>query len=90
MKLSLVVYSNDPETVWNAFRFGNHAAKHHGDEVRGFLLGRAAEAESLGGTILACGTCLKLRQAGSSAMCSVSTMDDLHRLVAGCDQVLTF
>lgn len=47
MKLGIVIYSNDPETVWNAFRFGNHAIKHHGDEVRVFLLGRGVEAESL-------------------------------------------
>lgn len=47
MKLGLVIYTNDPETVWNAFRFGNHAAKHYGDEVRVFLLGRGVEAETL-------------------------------------------
>jgi sulfur relay (sulfurtransferase) complex TusBCD TusD component (DsrE family) len=47
MKLGLTIYSNDPETVWNAFRFGNHAIKHYGDEVRIFLLGRGVEAESL-------------------------------------------
>ncbi len=107
MKLGLVIYSNDPETVWNAFRFGNHAIKHHGDEVRVFLLGRGVESEALnseafkvteqmaqfvaaGGTILACGTCLKLRQTGGSEMCPVSTMNDLHRLVTESDKVLTF
>lgn len=107
MKLGLVIYSNDSETVWNAFRFGNHAIKQHGDEVRVFLLGRGVEAESIdteafkiteqmtlfvahGGTVLACGTCLKLRQAGGSEMCPVSTMNDLYRLVAECDKVLTF
>lgn len=47
MKLGLVIHSNDPETVWNAFRFGHHAAKQHGAEVRVFLLGRGVEAESL-------------------------------------------
>lgn len=107
MKLGLVIYSNDPETVWNAFRFGNHAMKHHGDEVRIFLLGRGVEVESLdteafkvteqmdsfasaGGTLLACGTCLKLRQAGASDRCPISTMHDLYKLVAECDKVLTF
>lgn len=107
MKLGLVVYSNDPETVWNAFRFGNHAIEQYGDEVRVFLLGRGVEAESLdtaafkvteqmgqfaaaGGTILACGTCLRSRQLGGSEVCPASTMHDLHRLVAECDKVLTF
>lgn len=102
-----MISSNDPETVWNALRLGNHAVKHHHDEVRVFLLGRGVEAESLntdtfkiteqmemltaaGGKILACGTCLKLRQAGGTEMCSLSTMNDLHQLVVECDKVLTF
>ncbi len=33
MKLGLVIYSNDPESVWNAFRFGNHAIQQPQDEV---------------------------------------------------------
>lgn len=107
MKLGLVICSNDPETVWNAFPFGHHAIKHAGGEVRVFLLGRGVEAESLdagafrvneqmhqfvaaGGTILACGTCLKSRQAGGSEICPVSTMADLHRLVVASDKALTF
>ena len=47
MKLGLVIYSNDPETVWNAFRFGNYAIKHFQDEVQVFLLGKGVEAETL-------------------------------------------
>ena len=107
MKLGLVIYSNDPETVWNAFRFGNHAIKHHADEVQVFLLGKGVEAESLGnekfkiieqmsmltaagGKILACGTCLKLRQAEGTEMCPISTMNDLHQLVIQSDSVVTF
>jgi sulfur relay (sulfurtransferase) complex TusBCD TusD component (DsrE family) len=42
MKLGIVVYSNDPETVWNAFRFGNFALVI-GDEVRIFLIGKGVE-----------------------------------------------
>ena len=107
MKLGLVIYSNDPETVWNAFRFGNHASKNHGDQVQIFLIGKGVEVESLnsdkfkiieqmqmltsaGGRILACGTCLKLRQAEGTEMCPISTMNDLHQLVTQCDKVLTF
>lgn len=107
MKLGLMICSNDPETVWNAFRFGNHAIKHHQDEVAVFLLGRGVEAESLdtnkfkvagqmqmlaaaGGKILACGTCLKLRQAAGTELCPVSTMKELYQLVVECDRVLTF
>ena len=44
MKLAIVIYSNDPETVWNAFRFGVFARKQ-GDAVSVFLLGKGVEAE---------------------------------------------
>lgn len=107
MKIGIVIYSNDPETVWNAIRFGSHAIKHSGDQVRVFLLGRGAEAESLdteafkvadqirqfvaaGGAILACGNCLKIRQAEGSDMCPISTMNDLYQIVVESDKVLTF
>jgi uncharacterized protein involved in oxidation of intracellular sulfur len=106
LKLGIVVLSNDPETVWNAFRFGNYA-RLEGDEVRVFLLGKGVEAESLdspefqitkkmqaltekGGSIVACGTCLKLRQAEGSALCPVATLQEMHDIVAASDKVLTF
>ena len=47
MKLGVCIYSNDAESVWNAFRFGNYAIKHSSDEVQVFLLGKGVEAESL-------------------------------------------
>lgn len=43
MKPGLVIYSNDAETVWNAFRFGKHAIKNHRDEVQIFLLGKGVK-----------------------------------------------
>lgn len=107
MRLGICIYSNDPETVWNAFRFGNYSIKHFQDEVQVFLLGKGVEAETLdtddfkvtgqmktlvdaGGTIKACGTCLKLRHSEGSGICPISTMNDLHELVAECDKILTF
>jgi len=107
MKLGICIYSNDPESVWNAFRFGNYAAKHSQDEVQVFPLGKGVEAESLntehfkiteqmellvatGGKIMACGTCLKLRESEGSEICPISTMNDLHKMVVECDKVLTF
>lgn len=107
MKLGICIYSNDPESVWNAFRFGNHAVKHFQDEVQVFLLGKGVEAETLntdkfkineqmamlaaaGGKIMACGTCLKVRQSEGSEICPVSSMKDLHQMVVECDKVLTF
>jgi hypothetical protein len=46
MKIGIVIYSNDPETVWNAFRFGNYAVKE-GDSVATFLIGKGVESETL-------------------------------------------
>ena len=106
MKIGLVIYSNDPETVWNAFRLGNFALKQ-GDTVRAFLLAKGVECESLdteqfkvteqmqsfmevGGQLFACGTCLKLRNSEGSQMCPLSMMKDLYEIVTQCDRVVTF
>jgi uncharacterized protein involved in oxidation of intracellular sulfur len=106
MKLGVVVYSNDSESVWNAFRFGNFALSE-GDEVHVFLLGKGVESESIdtdkfkvtdqmrtfvdnGGKIFACGSCLKIRQSEGSEVCPLSTMRDLYDIVRGSDKVVTF
>jgi len=106
MKLGLVIYSNDPETVWNAFRLGIFSLKKE-DQVKVFLLAKGVECESLdtdkfnitnemsefirsGGEILACGTCLKIRQSEGSDICPLSTMADLYEVIQESDQVLTF
>ncbi len=106
MRLGIVIYSNDAETVWNAFRFGVFALKK-GDEVKVFLTGKGVEFESLnsepfnaleqaklyidnGGEILACGTCLKIRHSEGSQMCPLSTLADLYNIVERSDKVVTF
>lgn len=106
MKLGFIIYSNDPETVWNAFRLGVFSLKQ-GDIVSVFLLGKGVEAESLdnskfdvigqihnfsesGGSILACGTCLKIRQAEPSDICPISTLNDLYALIHDSDKLLSF
>ena len=106
MKLAIIIYSNDPETVWNAFRLGIFSRKQ-GDTVSVFLLGKGVEVESLdrdkfdisgqihsfldiGGAILACGTCLKLRQSEELGICPISTMQDLYTLIHDSDNVLSF
>lgn len=105
MKLGIVIYSNDAETVWNAFRLGTFALKE-GDEVNVFLLGKGVECESLdtekfkvteqmqgfvdaGGTIYACGTCLRIRNSEGSELCPLSTMADLYRIVRESDRVIS-
>lgn len=42
MKISIIIYSNDPETAWNAFRLGN-ASLAYDDAVKIFLLGKGVE-----------------------------------------------
>jgi|SRR3989344_3130960 len=42
------------------------------------------------GVILACGSCLKIREKGGSAICPVSTMKDLLKLVEESDKIITF
>ena len=46
MKLAVVIYSNDAETVWNAFRFANFSLKE-GDTAKVFLLAKGVEYEKL-------------------------------------------
>lgn len=106
MKLNIVIYSNDAETVWNAFRVGNFALKQ-GDVVRAFLLGKGVECETIetgkfkvteqmhsfveaGGKLQACGTCLKIRNSAGSDICPISTLNDLYEIVSASDKVLTF
>lgn len=106
MKIGIVIHSNDPETVWNAFRLGNFALQE-GDEVKVFLLAKGVECESLGtgnfkvteqmrslinngGRIFACGTCLKIRGSEGSEMCPLSTMKNLYEIAKESDRVLTF
>jgi uncharacterized protein involved in oxidation of intracellular sulfur len=105
MKVGIVISSNDPETVWNAFRFANFAL-NAGDDVKVFLLGKGVECEKLadarfnvpeqmkvfvdnGGEIYACGTCLKIRES-ESELCPISTMKDLYEIVRESDRLLTF
>jgi len=105
MNLGLIISTNEPEIVWNAYRLANFALKE-GDDVRVFLLGRGVESEvgsdeynvkeqvgqfiSHGGKIYACGTCMKSRQMDSRDTCPLSSMKDLYQIVKESDKVLTF
>ena len=106
MKLGIILYSNDAETVWNAFRFANFSLNEN-DVVRIFLLARGVEYEKLDskkynikeqarsfldnkGGLFACGTCLKNRESEGSETCPTSTMKDLYQLVKESDKVLSF
>ncbi len=105
MKLGIVIYSQDTESVWNAFRLGVFALQQ-GDTVSTFLLANGVECESLdtdrfkvteqmqayvdgGGQILACGSCLKIRNSEGSELCPLSTMKDLYDLISESDKVIS-
>ena len=46
MKIGIILNTNDAETCWNCFRFGNEAiSKNH--SVKVFLLGKGVEVESV-------------------------------------------
>ena len=106
MKIGIVIGTNDPEVVWNAFRLGNIALKEN-HSVKVFLINKGVEAECIKdekfnvgeqlrsfiknkGELLACGTCLKARQKEGSEVCPISTMKDLLQLVGESDKLLTF
>lgn len=106
MKLGVILESKDPETVWNALRFGV-AGLEAGHAVHLFLMGGGVELatagnarydvtgeltrfETAGGTVLACGTCLKNRHLPSSPDCPAGTMTDCVDLVVWADKTVTF
>ncbi len=106
MKIGIIVNTNEPETVWNAFRFGTTSLLND-HEVKIFLLGRGVESENIrdekfniqeqiqlfvenNGKIFACGTCLKIRQMPGSEVCPISTMHDMLHIVEESDKVLVF
>lgn len=106
MKFGIVLYSNDPETVWNALRLGIFALKE-GDQVSAFVLAKGVECESIGteafnvsekidefvekgGKIMACGSCLKTRGSNGSANCPLSSLKDFYQMIGECDKIVTF
>lgn len=106
MKIGIVIYSTDAETVWNAFRLGVFSLQQ-GDQVKVFLMAKGVECENLdtshfkvmeqmqllvdgGGEILACGTCLEIRNSEGSELCPLSTMKDLYDMVKDSDRVVSF
>lgn len=106
MKIGIVISTNEPEVVWNAFRFGVVSLKAN-HQVKVFLMNNGVEIEDIhdekfnvneqtdnflknNGQILACGTCLIGRDKEGSKVCPISTMKDLLKLVEESDRVLTF
>lgn len=106
MKIGIILNSNEGETAWNAFRFGVTALdKGHMVKVFLLGKGVEIEnlqSEKFGiqkminsfkkrnGLILACGTCLQIREKQESKICPISTMEEMLQLVEESDKILTF
>ncbi|MDB0006902.1 DsrE family protein [Flavobacteriales bacterium] len=106
MKLGIVIYSTDAEVVFNAFRLANFSLKEkddvrlfllasgveygdlHSDKFP--VLDLAKSLLDGGGQILACGTCLNLRDKEGTELCPLSTMKDLYELICDCDKTVSF
>ncbi|OGV44515.1 MAG: sulfur reduction protein DsrE [Lentisphaerae bacterium GWF2_57_35] len=103
--MALVVYSTDAEALWNGFRLGVFALKAGDQvKAFLFARGVECESHAVepfnvkqmmqafvdaGGEILACGTCLKLRNSHGTELCPLSTMKDLYELIRESDKVVS-
>ncbi|HBG41773.1 MAG TPA: DsrE family protein [Porphyromonadaceae bacterium] len=106
MKLGIILETKELEKAWNAFRFAVTAKKKGHEvkvflmgeavECEGVIDEKYNVDEQLnkfievGGKILACGTCLKSRQLGSTEACPISTMIDCVEVVEWADKMVTF
>ena len=105
MKLGIVITHTDPETVFNTLRLALYSLEQgdevriflsgKGVEIDGIedpKFDVRAEAQKIldaGGQFLACGTCLKLRNAEGSEVCPISTLKDHYEVVRDCDKLVT-
>ena len=106
MKLGIVISTDDIEAIWNAFRLANFSKNEGDDvkvflvgkaveyEEKGTkhfpAKGEAEKFVSVGGIILACGTCLKLRNKPGDNVCPISSLKDLYALVKESDKIVCF
>ena len=106
MKIGIILETKEFEKAWNAFRFANTAKKLGNDvkvflmgeavECEGLKNEKYNVDEqlkifsSIGGEILACGTCLKSRHLNSPESCPISTMVDCVNMVIWADKIVTF
>lgn len=105
MKLGIILQANDPETAWNAVRFAvtslerSHEVKiflmSKGveslriEDLKYNVKEMIGKFVSVGGTLLACGTCIKSRELNDGE-CPISTMHDCVSMVEWADKVVTF
>jgi len=106
MKIGVIISGNDAETCWNAIRYANFVLGQKDEVKIFFMgkgveyqkvstdkFNTVEQAEKFmqsGGTIYACGSCIKSREQEGSQMCPISTMKDMYDIVKESDKVVTF
>jgi sulfur relay (sulfurtransferase) complex TusBCD TusD component (DsrE family) len=106
MKIGIIIETKEYEKAWNAFRFAVSCKKTEHEvkvflmgeavECEGLVHEKYNVDEqlklyvSIGGEILACGTCLKSRHLTGTESCPLSTMADCVNIVTWADKVVTF
>lgn len=106
MKIGIILETKELEKAWNAFRFAVTAKKQGNEvkvflmgeavECEGLTHEKYNVDEqlkvfvSIGGEILACGTCLKSRKLSVTEACPISNMNDCVNMVVWADKVVTF
>ena len=106
MEIGVIVSSNDAETCWNALRYANYCLVQNDsvkvfltgkgveyEQVSTDKFNTVEQAEKFlqgGGTLYACGTCVKSRGKAESSLCPISTMKDTYDIVKESDRVVTF
>jgi len=105
MKLGIVINTNNPETAWNALRLGDTALSEghevtvfllgSGVEIENIVdetydvAGLIRKFATGKGSILGCGTCMRLRHRQAGVILK-STMLELLQLIADSDKVISF
>lgn len=104
--LGIVIYSNDPETVWNALRLANYS-QSQGDTVVLFVIGKGVDIYlndtsmfkintlsqqfvANGGNIYTCATCAKLRGSEEVKSCTVTSLADLYIIIKKSKKTISF
>ena len=106
MKIAIIIETKEYEKAWNAFRFAIVAKEQgyevkvflmgEGVECVGLTHNKYNVDEKLnefvemGGTVLACGTCLRSRNLEGSDVCPMSNMMTCVDMVAWADKTVTF
>jgi len=105
MKLGMIITQTEPETVFNALRLALYSLEQGDDvriflSGRGVEIDQIEDPKfdvkeqtqrvlDTGGQFLACGACLKLRNAEGSEVCPLSTLKDQYEIVRDSDKVIT-